>query len=166
MFQRRNKMLTDDKGFTLVELVIILVILSILAVLFVPSALQHIDRTKNRQILLNGKSCLIAAQAEMSSIYGEKKAPSTISSRCATVKKTAGADGSDFVADTFIVWTCNKTRQTSVSDDKSDYKIGYAMYKDKSGKTIYYNGSSWESEAPTGEDALPAESDGYKLIGK
>ena len=60
----------DNKGFTLVELIVVLVILAILAAILVPALLGYIDRAKGSQILLNAKSVMTAAQAEVSNLYG------------------------------------------------------------------------------------------------
>ncbi len=65
-----NRKPGKDKGFTLVELIVVLVILAVLAALLVPALLGFIDKSKDRQTLLNGKACLDAAQAELSDLYG------------------------------------------------------------------------------------------------
>lgn len=69
MKRKTNK----DKGFTLVELIVVLVILAILAAILVPALLGYIDRAKEKQYVLNAKSALTATQAELSSLYGEDK---------------------------------------------------------------------------------------------
>ena len=61
----------NNKGFTLVELIVVLVILAILAAILVPALLGYIDRAREKQYVLDAKSALTAAQAELSSIYGE-----------------------------------------------------------------------------------------------
>ena len=80
---------TNNKGFTLVELIVVLVILAILAAILVPALLGYIDRAREKQYVLNAKSALTAAQTELSSLYGENKSASDITSRASTVKTTA-----------------------------------------------------------------------------
>ena len=71
----------QNKGFTLVELIVVLVILAILAAILVPALLGYIDQAKSKQTVLNAKSALTAAQAEMSNIYATKnELPSAIES--------------------------------------------------------------------------------------
>ncbi|MBO4311351.1 MAG: type II secretion system protein, partial [Lachnospiraceae bacterium] len=79
----------NNKGFTLVELIVVLVILAILAAILVPALLGYIDRAREKQLVLNGKSYLTAAQAELSSLYGEGKAATEITNRKKTIHTTA-----------------------------------------------------------------------------
>ena len=67
-----------DKGFTLVELIVVLVILAILAALLIPALLGYIDKAREKQDLLNSKACLTAVQAGLSeqyALHGDKLKP-------------------------------------------------------------------------------------------
>lgn len=66
-----KKMRNDNKGFTLVELIVVLVILAILAAILVPALLGYIDEAKQKQLVLHGKSVYTAAQAVASEYYGK-----------------------------------------------------------------------------------------------
>ncbi len=61
--RRRADVHRDSNGFTLVELIVVLVILAILAAILIPALLGYIDRAKGQQLMLNGKSALNAAQS-------------------------------------------------------------------------------------------------------
>jgi prepilin-type N-terminal cleavage/methylation domain-containing protein len=137
-----KKVMKKNKGFTLVELIVVLVILAILAAILVPALLGYIDRAKQQQIVLNAKSCLTAAQAEMSSMYSKDE---TTGAGSATDKFTADensrilktADVENVCQE--LVVGCDSAR--TVGERKGD-KITYVKYSE-SGKTIYYDGSSW-----------------------
>ncbi|MCF0108896.1 MAG: type II secretion system protein [Erysipelotrichaceae bacterium] len=67
MIRKLNK---DENGFTLVELIVVMIILAILAALLVPALVSYIDEAKDKQIIVNGRTCLVAAQAAASEEYG------------------------------------------------------------------------------------------------
>jgi prepilin-type N-terminal cleavage/methylation domain-containing protein len=141
LFSNKKK----NQGFTLVELIVVLVILAILAAILVPALLGYIDRAKQQQIVLNAKSCLTAAQAEMSELYGKDKSNWPDSSNDRVLETALDTDKDKCEA---LTIGC----ETKMTDDdgnllKTGYKITYVMYT-QGGKTIYYDGSSWDEVAP------------------
>ena len=135
----------NNKGFTLVELIVVLVILAILAAILVPALLGYIDRAREKQYVLNAKSALTAAQAELSSLYGEGKSADLINktkdaSRAERVSLTAD------VPDSQGFWVAPKTdtaAQGAKSTNHGAYTVGEALYKEND-VYIYFDGSSWE----------------------
>ena len=128
----------NNKGFTLVELIVVLVILAILAAILVPALLGYIDRAREKQYVLNAKSWLTAAQAEMSSIYGEGKSADELKNRASVVASTAD------VADTqaFKVVVANTGDLKPISSNHAAFTIIGAEYKEND-VTIIFDGSSW-----------------------
>lgn len=57
------------KGFTLVELIVVMIILAILAALIVPSMTGYIDKAKGNAVLLEAKGVYTAAQTAMTEYY-------------------------------------------------------------------------------------------------
>ena len=65
------KKLKDKKGFTLVELIVVLVILAILAALLVPALTGYIDKARNKQIIAETRSAVMAAQTLVDEAYAK-----------------------------------------------------------------------------------------------
>lgn len=58
-----------NQGFTLVELIVVMVILTLLAAILVPSLLGWIDEAKGKQYILSARSIYMSAQAIESEKY-------------------------------------------------------------------------------------------------
>ena len=63
----------NNKGFTLVELIVVLVILAILAAILVPALLGYIDEAKLAQHKLNVKNVWTSAQTELVKLYAKNE---------------------------------------------------------------------------------------------
>lgn len=140
----------NNKGFTLVELIVVLVILAILAAILVPALLGYIDRAKQQQIVLNAKSCLTAAQAELSSMYGQGVEPTNLKTR---VESTETKNRILNTADVSTV--CSElVIGTKGSSGHDAYTVSYVLYAegaDANKKTIYFDGKAWvESPVASG----------------
>lgn len=70
---KRKLKANKKKGFTLVELIVVLVILAILAALLIPALTGYIDKAKEKQVISDTRSCVMAAQTLADEKYGEDK---------------------------------------------------------------------------------------------
>ncbi len=84
----------NNAGFTLVELIVVLLILAVLAALLVPQLLGFIDRAKREQSLLNARHLRTAAQAEFDEAYG--KATGTLKLGDPVIPLADGLDSSKY----------------------------------------------------------------------
>lgn len=66
---KRNIFGIKNKGFTLVELIVVMVILTLLAAILVPSLLGWIDEARGKQYILSARSIYMSAQAIESEKY-------------------------------------------------------------------------------------------------
>lgn len=151
---KKRNLKGNNKGFTLVELIVVLVILAILAAILVPALLGYIDSARNKQTLLNARSAMVAAQAEMSAIYGSSKAtPDDVA------EKTGSHNGNlcataDFknLAPTMTLFEvgCDAKYDDKVSrkDQHKAFTISWAHYKDISSE-VWFDGADWVETAPT-----------------
>lgn len=63
----------SNKGFTLVELIVVLVILAILAAILVPALLGYIDRARNHKYIVEARDFMGASQAALVEAYAKDK---------------------------------------------------------------------------------------------
>ena len=66
-----KKLKENKKGFTLVELIVVLVILAILATLLIPALTGYIDKAKEKSIIAETRSAVMAAQTLVDEKYGD-----------------------------------------------------------------------------------------------
>lgn len=83
----------SKRGFTLVELIIVLVILAILAALLIPALTGYIDKARKSQVVAETRALTQAVQTEMSTLYGSDEYAEQISKnkRTFTVAAKDGA---------------------------------------------------------------------------
>lgn len=70
LWERIKKSGKNKKGFTLIELIVVLVIISILAAIMVPSLTKWIDKANEKQIVVDARTVYLAAQTVVSEQYG------------------------------------------------------------------------------------------------
>ena len=138
-----------QKGFTLVELIVVLVIITILAAVAVPVMLGFTDSAKEKQYTNEAKIALTSAQSMMSHVYNDN-----LDSVPQYLRKQA-FDTSGLDKNTeFLIWTKAKF------DDEADgtynsiaaYTIESALYRSSDGEYVYYissdssnsNKESWD----------------------
>lgn len=68
-----RKQLKWKKGFTVVELIVVLVILAILAAILIPSLLGYMDKAKNTGAIAECRQCVVAAQSIATEAYADSK---------------------------------------------------------------------------------------------
>ena len=74
-------MKNKKKGFTLVELIVVLAILAILAALLVPALTGYIDKANSQKVVAECRQVVMAAQTEASSTYATITDGSTVASK-------------------------------------------------------------------------------------
>lgn len=131
-----KKLRKNDKGFTLVELIVVLVILALLAAILVPALLGYIDKAKKEKNYQAAQEVHTAVQALATESYGKGESTPTMS--LDDIKDLAGIDD---LSEVVVVFKSSKDNpklnfQVSSMSVKfsSDSAATYYTYHLKDGK--------------------------------
>ena len=158
-----------NKGFTLVELIVVLVILAILAAILIPALLGYIDRAKMNEDILEGRDVVTAAQSELTKLYGkinrvmvdETVFPVKVDNRKPNGNRDVNAAKSDFAKQIIalaevekpyiLVLGLGSTQVYKEEEDKRHcYTIYTAMYmKNEDSTPVFFYGDEWGYYYPT-----------------
>ncbi len=156
----------NNKGFTLVELIVVLVILAILAAILVPALLGYIDSARNKQTLLNARSAMTAAQAELSAIYGSPTAVpgDIVAGESHNANLTTTMDQNTLKATLFVVGVSKEYKDETQTPRKTNHEcftVNYIEYTDGTGSAYFYQGE-WFDKLPTNVTGVAKK---YYVIG-
>ena len=137
MLNKIRKSLKDKAGFTLVELIVVLVILAILAAMLVPALTGYIDKANKEKITAECRQVVMAAQTETSALYGKANGGKIA---------TGDDDMEDTVAENIRKLSETKGKFTvTVLDTGTIKEIVY----ENSGWQITYTGATGSYSEPT-----------------
>ena len=136
----------NKKGFTLVELLVVLVILAILAAAIIPSMRGFIDRAKKESVAAEQRSVLLAAQVEVNELYGKGTLDTLLSSGSSSVKIDSTDKTKDYLAaiqtvadlpGTILSVTVTKDTPAAGSTEPAHWTITGAEYVNKENNMKY-----------------------------
>ena len=143
-FRKMYQKSGEQGGFTLVEMIVVLVIIAILAAITIPALLKYIDKARDKQVLIDTRAICMATQSAMTEAYATD-----------TLKNTKGnAIPKYYVADKSGTDTQKRYYQeivdlagvSSLENNKSAFGayvdnegiLSLLIYQDGNGKVAFY----------------------------
>ncbi len=140
MIEKYTQKNNSQKGFTLVELIVVLLIITILASIAVPTFLYFIDAGKEKEHKANASKSLAATRTALSDLYSDAS-----SSLTADKRKKARILAGVSEDTSFMVWTEAQLfagRTKAIPENIASYTVDKALYGEN-GQFFFYDGEEW-----------------------
>ncbi|MBR3575035.1 MAG: type II secretion system protein [Lachnospiraceae bacterium] len=139
----------NNKGFTLVELIVVLVILAILAAILTPALLGYIDRARAEKDYSTAQTVRVAAQAAIDQAYGDGVKPddgsttvANIGAMTGTISGTVGGTMNKYQQ---LVFTLATVQTVSSNTGKGVYSYSFNYTNGIiTGGNVVINGSTYK----------------------
>lgn len=135
------QMMKNKKGFTLVEVIVVLIIIAILAAVSIPALTGYIDDANEKAVVAEARTVVVASQTIASTMYSEKKVDSDIKAFIESDTGNGGKSGKEEIARLTGMTEANVGARSGVTVTAG--QITNLVYT-SGGKVVTYNGTTYE----------------------
>ena len=139
----------QNRGFTLVEMVVVLTIIAILSAIIAPSVLGYIDDAKNKECIIHARTAVTAAQTKLSTLYSSGKLVLTSGEKQKWKQHYGFSDGAYLAVETIT-----DQNHITAGKEKNAFLIGRALYIEND-IIVYYDGTDYRVVESPGDYELP-----------
>ena len=144
-FRKMYQKSGEQGGFTLVEMIVVLVIIAILAAITIPALLKYIDKAKDKQVLIDTRAICMATQSVMTEAYATDNLKSDMS-RGFSVALKNGTDAQKKYYQEIVDLAGVSSLENNKENNNSAFGafvdnegiLSLLIYKDGNGKVAFY----------------------------
>lgn len=126
-----KKIRNNKKGFTLVEIIVVLVIIAVLAAAAIPTMIGFVEDSKGKAEIANARAAYIASQAIATEEYATN---GSVTFKTNDFYKIGDAPGTDNVQKKLNQMLDVDLKDAKVTPSVTDGKVTKVIYIDKNGK--------------------------------
>ncbi|MEG0919165.1 MAG: prepilin-type N-terminal cleavage/methylation domain-containing protein [Anaerovoracaceae bacterium] len=149
--KKRSYSNNKTKGFTFVEVIVVLVVLAVIAAILIPSFIKHIDKAQSKAAISECRSCVLATQVILTENYKDKGKNQMSKTAVEELAEVAG----DFLY--------------STTGDDNNYKVQHLSYQTKSKDIVVSycadRGNCGQNCNNTGKNEVYVTSDKVEALG-
>lgn len=143
-FRKMYQKSGEQGGFTLVEMIVVLVIIAILAAITIPALLKYIDKARDKQVLIDTRAICMATQSAMTEAYATDHLKSISGNEISKyfVAYKSGTDAQkkyyQEIVDLAGVSSLEKNKSAFGAFVDNEGILSLLIYQDGNGKVAFY----------------------------